>query len=81
MHITRTVKIRVPDGILFGSLSLPEAMRAVILFAHGNDSGRMSQRNRFVASQVKPGRLRHLAGGYAHCRRGSARTVASSFAL
>lgn len=27
-------------------------MRAVILFAHGNDSGRMSQRNRFVASQL-----------------------------
>lgn len=52
MHITRTVKIRVPDGILFGSLSLPEAMRAVILFAHGNDSGRMSPRSRFVASRL-----------------------------
>lgn len=52
MHITRTVKIRVQDGVLFGSLSLPEAIRAVILFAHGNDSGRMSPRNRFVAAQL-----------------------------
>lgn len=52
MQITRTVKIRVTDGILFGSLSLPEAIRAVILFAHGNDSVRFSQRNKFVANQL-----------------------------
>ncbi len=45
----QTIRIPMSDGTLEGSLTLPEASRAIVLFAHGSGSSRFSPRNRFVA--------------------------------
>lgn len=43
--------VRIPAGAvtLEGNLSVPEASRGIVLFAHGSGSSRMSPRNRHVA--------------------------------
>lgn len=40
-----------------GILSLPAEARAVVAFAHGSGSGRLSPRNQFVAHKLQEGRL------------------------
>jgi dienelactone hydrolase len=46
------VRIRAGRITLEGNLSVPDAARGVVLFAHGSGSGRHSPRNRFVAEQL-----------------------------
>lgn len=54
--------VRVPAGpaMLEGDLTVPEAARGVVLFAHGSGSSRFSPRNRHVASLLNEGRLATL---------------------
>jgi len=51
MQINRTVQITIKEGVLSGDLKLPEATNAMVLFAHGSGSSRLSPRNKFVAEQ------------------------------
>jgi len=48
-------EILIPAGgvDLPGDLEVPESARAVIVFAHGSGSSRLSSRNRFVASVLR----------------------------
>ncbi|MFE0673075.1 dienelactone hydrolase family protein [Streptomyces sp. NPDC058867] len=46
-----------PDTALAGDLSVPEAARAVVLFAHGSGSSRHSPRNRRVAAVLRTAAL------------------------
>jgi pimeloyl-ACP methyl ester carboxylesterase len=50
IRIEKSVEIRMPKGpALLGTLVLPDKARAIVLFAHGSGSSRLSPRNRFVA--------------------------------
>jgi putative phosphoribosyl transferase len=46
------VEIQLDLVKLEGNLSIPQDSIGVVLFAHGSGSGRMSPRNRFVASEL-----------------------------
>ncbi len=46
------VRIAVADGAVVGDLTEPVPSRAVVLFAHGSGSSRLSRRNRFVAGEL-----------------------------
>jgi len=54
--------VRVPAGpvALEGNLTLPEAARGVVLFAHGSGSSRHSPRNRYVALLLNEAKLATL---------------------
>lgn len=43
------VTIKTSEGPIHGDLILPEKARAVVLFAHGSGSSRLSPRNKYVA--------------------------------
>jgi len=47
--------VQIPAGsvTLEGDLGLPEAARGIVLFAHGSGSSRFSERNRFVAGELR----------------------------
>jgi putative phosphoribosyl transferase len=47
--------VRIPTAgvMLDGDLCLPAGTRAVVLFAHGSGSSRLSPRNRFVAAELR----------------------------
>src|SRR4051812_16258671 len=53
----RTVGIRIGSHELEGDLQRPDAMRGLVLFAHGSGSSRHSPRNRFVAEALNRGGL------------------------
>src|SRR3984893_12044466 len=46
--------VRIPAGAveLVGDLTIPQGVRAIVLFAHGSGSSRRSPRNQFVARQL-----------------------------
>jgi putative phosphoribosyl transferase len=48
-------EVRLPSGDawLYGDLALPASFHALVLFAHGSDSGRHSARNRQVAQRLQ----------------------------
>jgi putative phosphoribosyl transferase len=47
------VRVWVGDGVVLnGDLEVPMGASAVVLFAHGSGSGRMSPRNQFVAAEL-----------------------------
>jgi dienelactone hydrolase len=48
--VTEPVVVPVGDAALRADLTLPDAARSVVLFAHGSGSGRLSPRNRQVAA-------------------------------
>lgn len=48
----RTVEVSIPPLGLAGSLRLPTAPRAVVVFAHGSGSSRLSPRNVYVAEAL-----------------------------
>jgi dienelactone hydrolase len=48
----QTIRIPLSDGTLEGNLTLPESAHAIVLFAHGSGSSRLSPRNRFVAQSL-----------------------------
>jgi pimeloyl-ACP methyl ester carboxylesterase len=54
-------EIRIPAGgvTLTGDLEFPEGARAIVVFAHGSGSSRLSSRNRFVAALLR------RSGGFA----------------
>jgi dienelactone hydrolase len=56
----RPVHVDAGPVALGGDLSLPEGARAVVLFAHGSGSGRLSPRNRHVARVLNQARLATL---------------------
>lgn len=47
--LDRTISIPVEGGEISGTLELPDAPIAVVVFAHGSGSSRFSKRNQFVA--------------------------------
>lgn len=47
------VRISAGNVVLEGDLELPPDARGVVLFAHGSGSSRFSQRNRFVAAELR----------------------------
>jgi putative phosphoribosyl transferase len=55
MPIATDSLVHVPAGLitLEGNLSIPDAARGVVLFAHGSGSSRHSPRNRFVAGTLQ----------------------------
>jgi putative phosphoribosyl transferase len=50
-----TLELPIPIGNvrIAGSLAVPRGARAVVAFAHGSGSGRLSPRNRFVAEELQ----------------------------
>src|SRR5260370_12359296 len=57
--------VRIPAGTvtLAGSLTLPEQAQAIVLFAHGSGSSRLSPRNRYVARLLNEAKLATLLVG------------------
>src|SRR3989338_6716283 len=49
----RSVTIAIDQVALHGDLVLPPSMKAIIVFAHGSGSSRMSPRNRMVAENLQ----------------------------
>jgi putative phosphoribosyl transferase len=57
----RDVAIAAASGAeIKGTLRVPDASRALVIFAHGSGSGRYSPRNRFVAEILEEGRIATL---------------------
>lgn len=56
------VHVSVPAGadVLAGDLAIPEAAKAIVIFAHGTGSSRLSPRNRFVAEELQKAGLATL---------------------
>jgi pimeloyl-ACP methyl ester carboxylesterase len=52
--------VRIPEASLPGDLALPAQARALVLFAHGSGSSRLSERNRWVARGLQQNRLATL---------------------
>jgi putative phosphoribosyl transferase len=50
--IEKPVQIKVQDAILDGDLTMSPKATAVVLFAHGSGSSRLSTRNRYVAKEL-----------------------------
>jgi putative phosphoribosyl transferase len=50
--VTEPVVVPVGDAALRADLTVPDAARGVVLFAHGSGSGRLSPRNRQVAADL-----------------------------
>jgi hypothetical protein len=47
------VKVMIGELMLDGTLCIPEKAQAIILFAHGSGSSRLSPRNRYVAGELR----------------------------
>lgn len=54
------VNIAIDGQFVEGLLAVPASARAVVLFAHGSGSGRLSPRNNFVASALRQAGLATL---------------------
>jgi putative phosphoribosyl transferase len=54
------VAIAADDVVLTGDLTVPEAPRGLVLFAHGSGSSRLSWRNRWVARELNEAGLATL---------------------
>jgi dienelactone hydrolase len=52
-HPVEEVKIPADSVTLDGDLAVPEGAKAVVAFAHGSGSGRLSPRNRYVAEVLR----------------------------
>ena len=49
----QSVAINIGDAALAGDLAVPPAARAIVVFAHGSGSSRLSPRNRYVAGVLQ----------------------------
>src|SRR5205085_79699 len=56
----QSVRVRAGAVTLDGDLSLPDGARAIVLFAHGSGSSRLSPRNRHVARLLNQAKLATL---------------------
>lgn len=54
------VDIAINGQFVEGMLAVPEGARAVVLFAHGSGSGRLSPRNNYVAAELRQAGLATL---------------------
>ncbi len=54
------VQVTAGKAILNGSLCIPEKAQAVVIFAHGSGSSRLSPRNQFVAARLRSAGLATL---------------------
>jgi putative phosphoribosyl transferase len=54
------VRVTAGSVMLEGNLTLPEAARGIVLFAHGSGSSRLSPRNRYVARILNEAKLATL---------------------
>lgn len=52
-QLNRTIKIEVDEVELTGDLFVPRQAKALIIFAHGSGSSRLSPRNRMVAKSLQ----------------------------
>jgi len=52
VNAAREIEIRARGAKLEGNLTVPDAARGIVLFAHGSGSSRHSPRNRFVAQTL-----------------------------
>src|SRR5574340_538943 len=50
--MTRTTEVVIGGQALPGFLTMPEAPRGLVIFAHGSGSSRLSPRNRFAAEYL-----------------------------
>lgn len=50
--VEHEVRLPIAEGVLHGTLAVPDAPVGVVLFAHGSGSSRYSARNRAVASTL-----------------------------
>jgi putative phosphoribosyl transferase len=53
--VEQSVTVTNEDTELYAFLGIPPAATGIVLFAHGSGSGRLSPRNRFVASHLQQG--------------------------
>jgi putative phosphoribosyl transferase len=60
MATEREIHFGSGDRRLTADLSMPDAARALVIFAHGSGSGRRSPRNRFVASKLNEAEIATL---------------------
>ena len=60
MMAEQSVRVRAGAVTLDGDLSLPDGARAIVLFAHGSGSSRLSPRNRHVADLLNEAGLATL---------------------
>lgn len=51
--LKKTIKIKIENVELTGDLFIPQNAKALIIFAHGSGSSRLSPRNRMVASSLQ----------------------------
>jgi putative phosphoribosyl transferase len=56
----KAVKVLCGDVVLQGDLTIPGKAKGLVLFAHGSGSGRLSPRNRYVASVLQEANLATL---------------------
>ena len=56
----RAVRVRAGDVVLDGILRLPPGAAALVIFAHGSGSSRLSPRNNFVADELAAAGLASL---------------------
>lgn len=49
----RVIEIKVETGLVHGDLVVPPSPKALVIFAHGSGSSRLSPRNQFVASVLQ----------------------------
>lgn len=52
-QLNKTIKIKVDQVALIGDLFIPRHAKALIIFAHGSGSSRLSPRNRMVANSLQ----------------------------
>lgn len=55
--MSASIQIPVNGVILPGTLDVPHSAKAIVLFAHGSGSGRMSPRNNFVADVLRKAKI------------------------
>jgi putative phosphoribosyl transferase len=51
--VAQTLEIPAPGGVLTGDLTVPHGAVALVVFAHGSGSSRLSPRNRDVAAELQ----------------------------
>lgn len=57
MAVTESEQVRIPPHDLEGILAVPAGAEAVVLFAHGSGSSRLSPRNSYVAAALQEAQL------------------------
>ena len=68
-HAVHKREIEIPPVGITAILTVPENAVAMIIFAHGSGSGRLSPRNNYVAAALREDGVRDAAARPAHARR------------